>query len=255
MRSNAPPLRVRLSLALVAFLALALSPAPSPAQKAEPPAPGFQQQQPLPQQPPQSGLTFWKDLSSIFQSVVTVVAILGGAFLYLKRRQRFPRAKITLQVTDRLISGNKVVLRVGITVGNQGEVLLSLESGFVGVQQVVPCPRSLLDSVNSSGSIVAETKTEAAWDVIAHRDFSEGRQIEPGEEEELYFDFLLDAEIKTVIVYSYFRNKVIKRKELGWNKTVIYDLSVNRQPGTSSQVIGGKGDESVTAQVDTRQSR
>lgn len=172
-------------------------------------------------------MTFWKDLFSIAQSLVTVIAILGGAYLYLKRRQRFPRAKITLQITDRLISDTKAVLRVAITVANQGEVLLSLESGFVGVQQVVPCPPPLLDSVRTANTILAEAKTEADWALIDHRDVSDERQIESGEEEEFYFDFLLDADVKTVIVYCYFKNRTIKRKELGWNKTTIYDVSVD----------------------------
>jgi hypothetical protein len=224
MKSDIPSPRVRCLLALAALVALTFFPIASPSQTPGQPA-AQQQQQPTPT--PQVTLTFWKDLSSTFQSIVTVAAILGGAFLYLKRRQRFPRAKITLQITDRLITENKTVLRVAVTVSNQGEVLLSLESGFAGVQQVVPCPRPLLDSIRTADSILAETKTEADWALLAHSDVSDKRQIEPGEEEEFYFDFLLDAEVKTVIVYCYFKNKKIKGEELGWNKTIIYDVSTH----------------------------
>jgi len=175
-------------------------------------------------------IQFWKDIIDIVQSLVTILAICGGAFLYYQRRRRFPRTKITHQVADKLISPDRVLLRVVITVSNQGEVLLSLESGFVGVQQVSPCPQTLLDSIGKSGDIVKEGKHEAAWDTLAEREITfsrREREIEPGEEEEFNFDFLIDADVKTVIVYSYFKNESKKRREIGWNKTTLYDLSTS----------------------------
>ncbi|HYH84545.1 MAG TPA: hypothetical protein VEX60_03625 [Pyrinomonadaceae bacterium] len=187
-----------------------------------------------------SDLSFWKDVSDIAQASITVIAVLGGAFLYLKRRQRFPRAKITHQIADKLISDNNVLLRLVVTVVNQGEVLLSLESGFTGVQQVIPCPQTLLDSISSGNDILAENKTEAAWEALTHKDFVEARHVEPNEEEEFYFDFLLDAKVKTVIIYSYFKNKKFKSRDIGWNKTSIYDLSSNCQQNFSQPMLGDK---------------
>jgi hypothetical protein len=262
MKSSPPFLRGARSLALtlVTLASLLLLSSLAAAQVPGQPPPEPQQQlpqpQPQPQQTPQSKITFWKDLSATVQSFVTVIAILGGVFLYLKRRQRFPRARITHQLTDKLLSDNKIVLRAVITVVNQGEVLLSLESGFIGVQQVVPCPQSLLDSIRTNNVFLKEKKTEAEWKLLTHTDFIDKRQIEPGEEEEFYFDFLLDAQIKTVIVYSYFKNKKIRRKELGWNKTTIYDLSTHCQQAALSQTTGGKPDDSslgtVSAKGNTR---
>lgn len=177
-------------------------------------------------------VTFWKEVADIAQSLITVLAILTGGYLYFKRRQRFPRAKITHQIADRLISEDKIVIRVVVTVVNQGEVLLSLVSGFTGVQQFAPCPVALLDSLKSKGHIVKEGKFEAEWDcleekkiVIANRE----REVEPGEEDEFNFDFVVSADVKSVLVYSYLKNKSKKGREMGWNKTSVYDLSSSCQ--------------------------
>lgn len=173
-------------------------------------------------------LTFWKELISAAQSLVTIIAICGGAIWYFKRRRPFPRAKITHQIADKILADNKVLIRLVVTVLNQGEVLLSLEKGFAGVQQVNPCPQGLIDSIKGGCDIVAERKTEAAWDTLAERAITltaDARELEPGEEEEFNFDFLIDGGVKTVIIYSYFENRRKKRRAVGWNKTTIYDLS------------------------------
>lgn len=173
-------------------------------------------------------LSFWKDLVSVAQSLVTILAICGGAILYFKRRRPFPRAKITHQIADKILADNKILLRVVVTVINQGEVLLSLKKGFAGVQQVHPCPQGLLDTIKGGHDIVAERKTEALWDTLGEKEIAltdDARELEPGEEEEFNFDFLIEGGVKTVIVYSYFVNQRKKRREVGWNKTTIYDLS------------------------------
>lgn len=192
-------------------------------------------------------ISFWKDLTDIIQSIVTVLAIFVGAHLYFKRRRRFPRVKITHQVADKLILSDKIFLRLVVTIVNQGEVLLSLESGFVGVQQVVPCPKALLDSIDRDGDIVEDGKHEAAWDTLAEKDIifkRSEREIEPGEEEEFSFDFLIDSNVKTVIVYSYFKNESKKKRDIGWNKTTIYDLSSSCEQ--TSEVTNMSRDKSWT---------
>jgi hypothetical protein len=173
-------------------------------------------------------ISFWKDIAALTQSLFTILAISVGAFLYFKRRRRFPRAKITYQIVDKRISNNKILLRVVITVANQGEVLLSLESGFAGVQQVAPCPEALIESLKETDDIVKEGKHEAEWDTLVEKKIvftRNEREIEPGEEEDFNFDFLIDADVRTVIIYSYFKNESKKRHGIGWNKTSIYDVS------------------------------
>jgi hypothetical protein len=182
-------------------------------------------------------ITFWKDVADLAQSLFTILAICVGAALYFKQRRRFPRAKITHQIVDKAVSPDKILLRVVVTVENQGEVLLCLQSGFAGVQQVAPCPEALIESVKTNGDIVKAGKQEAEWDTLAEKEITftrKEREIEPGEEEDFNFDFLVDADIRTVLVYSYFRNENKKNREVGWNKTTIYDLSSSC--GVSSEV-------------------
>jgi len=177
----------------------------------------------------------WKQVLEIVQlilailtSLTTISAIIGGAWLYFKRRQRFPRAKVAHQIIDKRIANGKILLRLSVTILNQGEVLLSLKKGHAGIKQLLPCPQTLIGPVESGSNIFEEGKMEACWDWLAHREFElteEARQVEPNEEEEFNFDFILDSTVKTVIVYSFVQNKKIKRREIGWNKATVYDLS------------------------------
>jgi hypothetical protein len=51
-----------------------------------------------------------------------------------------------------------------------------------------------------------------------------GIEIEPGESEQLHYDFLVDKAIKTVLVYSYFQN-IQKNRRLGWSLTTTNDFT------------------------------
>ena len=58
------------------------------------------------------------------------------------------------------------------------------------------------------------------------KEWSKGsRELEPGESDQVHFDFLLGRDVETIIVYSYFRNakKFGRKEELGWQITNVYD--------------------------------
>ncbi len=106
---------------------------------------------------------FWREfdaasLTEVLEGLAhlfTVVAIVvGGIWTYLlfvRTRQRYPRANLTHRITHRKVSDDHMLLRVGLTVVNQGEVLLTLGAGETWVQRMVPWPDELIARIEEGG--------------------------------------------------------------------------------------------------------
>ena len=72
-----------------------------------------------------------------------------------------------------------------------------------------------------------EDGKQIAWRELGCREsiWANGElEIEPGETEELQYEFILDNTIQTVKIVSYFRNIKRGEPEVGWRLTTIYDL-------------------------------
>lgn len=186
-------------------------------------------------------LNLVRDYQAVFHLGVTIIAIIFAAGwtykLFVKRRQKYPHANITHQVEHWPISGDKILLRVIVKISNEGEILLPLVSGFTRVQQMMPWPPELLESIKQGKEFIKEGQAEVEWPLLRQRDlaFEKGeREIEPSETDELLLDFIIDSGTQVVVLYSYLRNerkpkwKWIRiwkqRPEMGWNTTSIYDL-------------------------------
>ena len=149
--------------------------------------------------------------------------------LFVKKRQKFPRANITHKISHIPISNNKVPLRVTAMIYNKGDVLISLHSGTTRVQQVLPLSQDMINDINKDKDLVPKGMTEIEWPLIGKdRDsnWKKGEfEIEPGEKDQIPYDFIIDADIETVVVYSHFRNVKKKRsRNIGWDLTTVYDL-------------------------------
>lgn len=166
----------------------------------------------------------------IYEVVTMIVIVVGGIWTYLlfvRKRQKYPRANIIHRVEHWPISGGKTLLRVVVNISNKGEILLSLVSGFTRVQQMMPWPPELLESIKHDEEFVKEGQAEAEWPLLHQRDlaFEKGeREIEPGETDELALDFVIDSKVQIVVLYSYLKNKRKWWREIGWNTTSIHDL-------------------------------
>jgi len=167
-----------------------------------------------------------KDLAAIVQSMFTVLAIVVGGFwswrLFFRKRLNRPWAKVTNHVEHRRREDGKTLLHVAVHIENVGQVLLRVAEGFVRVQQVLP------SDVACSGECNVE---EFPYSLIKEKSILQGTQeIEPGEEDERHFDFLLEEHVKTVIVYSHIRN--LSKRNIGWNATTFCDIPPEEQEET-----------------------
>jgi len=84
---------------------------------------------------------------------------------------------------------------------------------------MLPLASKVLDSINRGDDPVEEGRTEIQWPLIEFREekWKTGEcHTEPGESEEFRYDFVVDQEVQTVRVYSYFKNITQRRREKGW---------------------------------------
>jgi hypothetical protein len=173
----------------------------------------------------------FKEVVDIIQSAVTVIAMIVGGiwsyWLFVKNRQRYPRAGIAHHITHRRIGNDKLLLHVSVAISNVGDVLLSLVSLETRIQQVLPLSDKVLEVINKGQNPVSEGETEVAWPLIDSQKLELERgdcEVEPGESQEIHHDFILDAETEAIEVYTYLINEQKRTREIAWDLTTLYEL-------------------------------
>lgn len=181
-------------------------------------------------------ITRVKDSANILQSIFTVIALIisgtWGYWLFVQNRQRYPRATIEHQITHRPISDDKLLLHVVLNVHNIGNILLSIISIKTRVHQVFPPSTEILEKIKKGESPLIEGYSEIGWHLLDKQEFNFEKgiyEIEPGEKHEFNHDFILDADIETLEVYSYIKNEKKLDREIGWDSTIMYDLTSNQK--------------------------
>jgi hypothetical protein len=165
------------------------------------------------------------------QAVASVAALGVGALwawaAFVRRRLQFPKAVVVQAVSHHRLSPEKTLLRVNICIANRGDVVLPVRSMMVRVQQVLPVPPQIGAKLGGAGDLVPKNQTSIPWDPInkSLREWDPGdHEVEPGEEESTAFDFVIDGGVRTVEVYTFVRNAVKRKREVGWGSTTLYDL-------------------------------
>jgi hypothetical protein len=195
-----------------------------------------------------------KDFMSIIQAIATTIAILLGGlwsyFLFVKKRQKFPHATISHQIHYKPISNGKALLNVKTVINNSGDVLLSLESGEVRVQQILPLPADIASMIGEGQDPVPENKTEVDWPLIGVRSFTWEKgtcEIEPGENDHFVTDYVVDADIQLVTVYSYFKNTKKYKRDIGWGVTTLYEIGRSQEQNEEKGVIGDEHEKRASS--------
>jgi hypothetical protein len=174
-----------------------------------------------------------KDIFEIIQSVITTLAIIVGGIwsymLFVSRRQKFPRAKIEHHIDYRSVGSTKMILSIDVMITNSSEVLLSLLSWEIKAKQVLPPRGQLVQFLLLESEEKSSTAPEViVWETIAVRKDEHKKglfEIEPGEQHQFHLDFLLDADVSTILVESFFKNIEKHGKPVGWSTTTIHDIT------------------------------
>ncbi len=174
------------------------------------------------------------DWTGWVKDTATIIALLAGGYWFYRRREKYPRMNLALQATLDSADQQRQLVRVCVRLENVGKVMAKLVCAEVWLQQLDPRPAQALDSIERMPQTIRDDSSpsaEALWPLVGKRvlHFAEGqREIEPGEQDELWFDFLVDAEVKSVLVYAHIENAAKSRtpllwwrkREIGWNGSV-----------------------------------
>lgn len=110
-------------------------------------------------------LAGFKDAAQGAQALFTSIAIIVGAWwswsLFIRRRERYPRAKVTHQAVYWPIAANHVLLRVVVDIANNSTVLLSPGEGKILIQQVRPLIAELHSAIVRGDDPVSSDAAES----------------------------------------------------------------------------------------------
>jgi hypothetical protein len=176
---------------------------------------------------------FLNDNADAIQSIAAVVG--GGAAGYWGwvthrgRREHVPHLNVEHRTSHHQAGAGHVLVRVTLQIENVGAAMAVIRTGKTWLQQMLPVPDNVLSTVRDGRDPVGEGGCEVDWPlataVVRKFDWSaDPCHIEPGETEDLHFDFIIPAHVRVVQVYSFLRND-LKAGESGWRKTSIYTLT------------------------------
>lgn len=171
------------------------------------------------------------DLSKALESLATVGAIIVGAiwsyWLFVKNRQKFPRASVSHTVSHKSIVRGRILIHVDMVLTNLGQVLLEVVFAKAVVSQVLPLHPTVRRLIVSRSDPVPTGHTEIQWPKIASREVRFERaecEVEPGETQSFQFDFVVESQLRTLEVYSYVSNITKRDRDLAWDCSTFYDI-------------------------------
>lgn len=173
-------------------------------------------------------LTAWKDPLAAISSAFTIAAIIVGAILsrrlLKKQRPDYPRADVNQTVQHRPLCDGLVILRVTATIINKGEVVIKVDTAFTRLLLLLPCDEALLAELRNGTHKRVGGGSRINWGLLEKVTsiHNEPRIVEPGETDEIHFDFLVPQSVDSVIAFTNIRNG---STDLVWERSTIYDIT------------------------------
>lgn len=174
------------------------------------------------------------------KNIVTAAAIIAAALWFVRRRIRFPRARVQHCVNARPIGNGRLFIRIQVKIDNVGDVLMRLKEACLYVQQVRPLDSSITEIIERSNGQdpISAGSCELPWPALIVRDYDWRKkryEIEPGELENYNFDVILTDDIETIQIYTHIANRVKWFKKIGWNETSLYDINTEAASATAAE--------------------
>lgn len=173
----------------------------------------------------------WKTLAETIQAFVTSLGLLAAGLwsylLFVKRRQRFPRAELRHEVALIRPSPTHTILHVKATLRNVGDVLIRVVSARVHVGRVLPLTEEATTKLQEGCDLVSAGESDVRWPTVGSREcpWTENPcEIEPGESDDFHIDIPLETGGSILEVYSYFQNEAKKGRNIGWRYTSFFHL-------------------------------
>ncbi len=194
-----------------------------------------------------------KDVASIIQSVLTIIAIIVAAIWFSMRAEATPKANISHTLKHEQITDKWTWVHVGVIISNPGVRRLELRHGTFRIQGITPLADVIKEKIQKGEAIIPKDDGIVKWPTIGkifvnengkreviceneyeNRDIS--IDIDPGESQKVVVEFLVPSFLKAVRIYSHvYRDQsswekvkyffgLEKVEKYGWYEVSIYDL-------------------------------
>jgi hypothetical protein len=188
----------------------------------------------------------WKTAAELLEALATTLGLLIAAvwtyLVFVRKRQRYPRAKLRIQATLKPVREGLDLLHVVVFVDNMGDVLLQLIGANARVDEVLPLRGEIAIQLATQPSALRRPgETEIRWPALDRCDpkwEKDPYEVEPGESENIHFDFLIPSTAHTVEVYAHFQNVSKRGRDIGWDITALYDVTSSPK-GRALRLLAG----------------
>ena len=170
------------------------------------------------------------DLARITQASVTAIIVAVGAMFAAVKFQIFresaPHVTVTQTVTHRRIGDSYVHLMVTATLYNSSKVKMDFRRGYFRFQQISPITDSEVENLYADVFVDGKHR-DFQWELLktVERNWEiNDIIIEPGESHQETCEFIVIAEVETVLIDTFFYNPRQPAIPQGWGTTSVYDI-------------------------------
>ena len=199
--------------------------------------------------------TMIQDWVAVAGGAVAVIAAIVGGFLAWRNAQIFrakaPHVVVEHEVSHRPVGTQYVHIFVTAVLHNKSRVHVEFLDGFASIRQVKPISDTDVEVLYQQVFSLKEYDN-FEWpdlDLLRHRWEEDGLLVEPGETETEVFDFVVQRDVESVAITTYFYNARVvgklptdleldavqrrkrrfrrwlrERGALGWGHTTVYDI-------------------------------
>ena len=171
----------------------------------------------------------WKVIASIVQSLTTSLAlIVGGIWAYFRfesNRFGYPKLVISISPQRTELPGKMQLISVSVTVENVGETRYWSNRAELRLRQIAPLLPSIAARLKEPYDPVDTETKLITWPTVFLRKWEWGQatfEVEPGETETLYSDFVVDETITVFQLYFFLENS--PKGEIGWRCIKVCDV-------------------------------
>lgn len=181
------------------------------------------------------GIADLLDPARIVQAVVIAVATIMTAYIAQDRLQIFrtfePHLTIEQQVSHRRIGESYTHIGVTAVLRNNSKVKVEVREAAFRLYKIAPTHDDNIEKLYTD-AFVNNAFRYIQWEVLYNvpRTWIENEfVVEPNETHRESFEFIISDDIRTVLVYTYFRNVRSQNGSDGWGVTTFYDIPMKRQ--------------------------
>ena len=175
------------------------------------------------------------DPARIVQAIVIAVATIMTAYIAQDRLQIFrtfePHLTIEQQVSHRHIGESYIHIGVTAILRNSSKVKVEVRDAIFRLSKIAPIQDDDIEKLYTE-AFVDNAYRYVQWELLynAPRTWDENELIiEPNETHRESFEFIISDDIRSVLVYTYFRNLRSQNSVDGWGVTTFYDIPRKRQ--------------------------